>query len=220
MAVVQTGSSEYFTDWTDVGPYSLTVPLDAEAAVVMFGDMYPWSSNWMAANPVEINSVNVPTVQKTDEQTSNWQLWAGVLAEPDTGAQDLDYTFGQDPDSGLCCIVDYYKGNDVTTPVGDSAQELTANTDITGLTANSGDMMVGFVGSQTNITSVTDGGQTQIDLQGEFNNYAIGAACLDGATGFAYTGGSTQTAIALILSQAAGAPAAPAGKVRIVFTGA
>lgn len=209
MAVVETGTRENWTDWTADGesPRSITVPSDAEMLVMFWMLRWPWSTGWMTSTMCRFGVGEWFTdIEKTDEQDTDANIWAGYYVNPPTGAQSLTYDFVNDPDSGAQAGVIYLKELDTASPIRDSADELEDDTDVTGLVGVvAGDLMIGGVASYgSNITSVNDSSQTQLFLESQFNNVAMGVAKKDGASGFYYTGGAAQTAVAMAIAQAAG----------------
>ena len=205
--MTETGTREDWTDWDGDGSRSITVPSDCELIAMLWFGLYPWSTNNIPANPCDVDDDDFVTVEKTDEQTGDGQIWMGYLVNPSTGSQTFtyDFTTSNPLDSGARHLIAYFKGVNTSSPIVDSAQELADDTDVTGMSgATTGDLMIGGVSSfNSNLTSVTDNGQTQLLLQSQFNKISAGAAMKDAATGFYYSGGANQTAVAMIIAQAA-----------------
>jgi len=202
--VTQTGSGITIQSSSQNGSQSVTVPADATLCVVM-ASMFENATNWITANPVTLNGVNLTTLQRTDDQSVNDHAWIGYLVNPSTGSQTLAWNWGTTPDQGAIIYVVFYKGVDTSNPVVSSGKQTTNGQDLTGLTAGVGDMMVGIVSTDTSVTSVTDQGGTELArTSSAFNNIHAGVASKLGGTGFYFTGG-TYTACAAGVFRGTGA---------------
>lgn len=194
----RTGSVYTFTSSAQVDSETVTVPADADICVVA-ATLFKNTSNWLPANPFTLGGANLTTEQKTDEQTDNSHVWLGYKVSPATGSQTLAWDWGQSPGQGALITVAFYRGVDTITPIVDSDQQLTAGTDLTGLTASGDDMMVGAIASYGALSSVTDNSQTELYLS-LFNQTGGGFAEKLGGTGFYFTGGGYTTCAALVLN--------------------
>ncbi len=202
MAVTRTGSVIQIQNSSQSGSQSVTVPSDAQACVVIV--TFYGNFNWIANNPVTLAGSNLTTVQKTDEQIDNGHVWIGYKVSPATGSQTLAWNWGATPQEGANICVVFYTGVDTSNPIVSSGQQLSANTDLTGLTASAGDMMVGGVYSYDSSPTVTDNSQTQLAVMGRYNLCYGGFAEKDGGTGFYFSSGNYNTVVALVLKAAAG----------------
>lgn len=179
---------------------TITVPADCTLVVVMavgFGGI-----GWMGANPISINSVNLTTQEKTDSQDTNGQVWIGYLANPATGSRTLAWSWNNAPSEGVQYLVVYLRGASTSNPIRSSGQQTAADTDVTGLTAELNELMLGCVYSYTSITSVTDNSQTELLKGGPYNTAYYGFAEKQAGTGFYYTGGSYQTCAGIVVRSA------------------
>jgi len=208
MAVTRTGdiyAIEAGTAQSD--SQSVTVPVDCDVCVVVAG-MWRDATNWIAANPVTLAGQNLTTEQKTDEQSDGYQLWIGYIVNPSTGSQTLAWNWGAAPSdpAAICCV--FYAGVDTADAIEDSGEQLTLGADLTGLTASSGDMMVGGVYDYGGEPVVADEGQTELTIIGQGGEeYFAGFAQKDGGIGFYYTpSGGYGTCVALVLAQETGGP--------------
>jgi len=201
MAVVRTGDIVVIQNSDASGSQSVAVPADATLCVVIITGWND-STNWIPANPITLGGVNLTTLQKTDNQVNNGQVWIGYLVNPSTGSQSLAWSWGIAMDEGANFCIAFYKGIDTASPVVSSGKQTTAGADLTGLSASAGDMMVGGVYSYSiAITSVTDSSQTQLAKPNKFNSCYGGFAEKDGGTGFYYTGGDYQTCVGGVFKQ-------------------
>ena len=195
--VTRTGTVTTITSTLQSSSQSVTVPADATLAVVM-ASLWRNATNWIAANPVTLGGVNLTTLQRTDEQTGNEHAWLGYLVNPATGSQTLAWNWGAAPTEGVNIAVVFYKGVVTSNPVVSSGEQLTTDTDLTGLIAGPDDMMVGVAATYTSAPTVTDSGQTQLAVMGPTAGAYGGFAEKLGATGFYFTGGSNTTCAAAV----------------------
>lgn len=201
MAVTRTGSATSIANTNQTWSQSVNVPADAQVAVVI-ATVWANQDNWIAANPFSLGGSNLTTLQKTDSQHDNNATWLGYLVNPPTGSQTLSCNWGQSLPAGASITIAFFVGVDTSNPIRSSGQQTSNGSDLTGLTASAGDMMVGGVGSDTQPT-VTDNSQTQLTNAAGGGLY-LGSAQKDGATGFYFTGGAYTTCVALVLRQASG----------------
>ena len=199
MAVTKTGSTITIQSGDD-GSQSVTVPTDADICVVMCS-LYAGTPNWIVANPVTLAGTNLTTAEKTDNQTSNGHVWIGYIVSPSTGSQTLAWNFTVGTvNEGINFVVTFWTGVDTASPIVDSGKQTTSGADLTGLSADSGDMMVGCAYSYNSThTSVTDNSQTEL-TRSTYNSAGLGAAYKDGGTGFYFTGGSYTTCAAIVIA--------------------
>jgi hypothetical protein len=102
--------------------------------------------------------------------------------------------------------VAFYKGANTTTPIADF-DSTNSSTDITGLTAPSGSMMVGAVGGFYQVPTVTDNSQTQLILE---ETHGFGVAQKADSDSFYFTLDYVdRSVVAIIINPAASAAALP-----------
>jgi hypothetical protein len=201
--VTRTGTVTTIENSNQTGSQSVTVPADATLCVVMAA-FYRNATNWIAANPVSLNSVNLSTLKKTDGVNDVEQVWLGYLVNPATGSQTLAWNWGNTFTEGAVICVVFYKGVDTSDPVVSSGTQTNDTYDLTGLTAGADDMMVGVVGTwNTSPSSVTDNGQTELAITGPVNTCYGGFAEKLGGTGFYFTDGEDTSCAAGVFRAAA-----------------
>jgi hypothetical protein len=134
------------------------------------------------------------------------------LVNPSTGTQTLNWDTGVHVSQGLVILVAFYKGVDTTTPIKDYdvLQTTTFNyNEITGLTFDTGDMMVGFHFSYNADIDVTQNSQTQVvksKAYGTLRDWGAMGQKLSTDTFGSYTTAQTKILVALILAEGAPEP--------------
>jgi hypothetical protein len=98
----------------------------------------------------------------------------------------------------------YCKGQDNTTPIKSSGSSGSNNVDITGMTAASGDLMIGCCYDYVANPTVTDSSQTQI-RSAQYNTAGQGVAYKASVGAFYYTGSSGYSSACAVVVGAAGA---------------
>lgn len=198
--VVQTGSSYLITNSYDADAYDISVPSDANIVVVV-ASFWLDNLNFVPDDVFKLGGNVLTVVQKTDDQSSNGQTIIAYLASPPKGTRRFRWNWGYNLTEGASIKIIFYKNVNEADPIVSSAKTLVSDTDVTGLTAGTGDMMVGVAyGYSTTFTSLNDNGQTVLE-NSVYNSAAIGAAEKLGGTSFQYTGGSYQTACAIVLRE-------------------
>lgn len=161
-SVTQTGS--VFLGTTGSQSVATTVPSDAEIAMI-FGRNY-------------VEPTGAPTLggQAAMLILHGYRCSLYFLISPPSGAQTLLYS----PALGFEDVYEYgvafFKGVNTSSPIRASAQSTTS--DITGMTYQTGDMMLGsVVGNYPTIYSAADSGQTEVvnylDGNGRSHNVGI-----------------------------------------------
>jgi len=166
MAIELTGTPEvilptYYGD-DATGSQSITVPADCEIIIAAYIASWSSSTEWVPSNIFDLGGSDfVQAVEITEPPAANDQV---VVIEhfvnPSTGSQTLNWNSGVHAYHGTIIIVAYYKGVDTTTPIVDTAAA-TGN-DLSGMTFNSGDMMVGCLYSWNSDPTMTASSQTQV----------------------------------------------------------
>lgn len=203
--VTQTGSAVVVESTGYNSSQGISVPSDAELAILCITG---WTDGGVTFGdtPASLNSVDFTKVQSTDDQSANGQVWIGYLLNPTTGTPTFawDLNIGRDPDEGVTYVLTFWKGVNTGAPIADSDKETASDTDITGLSAGSGDMMVGVVYDYGVSPTVTDNSQTE-QRSSVYNSAGIGVGSKLGATGFYYTSGAGyQTCVAIIIAAGGG----------------
>ena len=153
--------SETFTENTSTVSETLTVPTGTELIVLMAGGFLADSPGWLAGNDFTINSTTF-TEAASYSDTHRQNTLIAYTTTFDIGSETLSGTVGGTPGEGMVLTVVYLGNVDTTTPEADAANGGAANTDITGLSYNTGDLMLCVV-NEYDDTVTWDSGQTQID---------------------------------------------------------
>lgn len=211
MAVERTGSA--YTDAADNESYSesVTVPADADIAMLALSVYYPNQG----LSPADFTLGGNSFIDETAGEAGNGVFTQiGYLVNPPTGAQTLAATV-PDYGKGITIHVVFYKGVNTGAPITDSDNEVVNQTDVTGLTTGVNDMTFGAAADYGQYPTVTDNSQTQVtSIQGEGGNNQNRARTAEKAnsTSFQYTtGGSYATCAAAVIAAAAAGGNAPTG---------
>jgi hypothetical protein len=182
------------------GSQSITVPDDCTCVVVGVS-LWKTTTNWIPVSPISLNSVDLITEQKADDQNGNQQAWLGYLVDPSVGSQTFFWDWGTTLNAGAIFHIIFFKGIETSDPIVSSGKE-TTSADLTGLTADITDMMVGFAAGYGGAApSVTDNSQTEILTTSLFSSATAGSAFKLGDTGFYHTGGGYIVSVALVLKK-------------------
>jgi len=139
---------------------------------------------------------------------------AYYLLNPPTGAQNLVTGVTEGFSDTYEHGVSFYKGNDGTSPIEDSAGS-EDGTDLTGMTYSSGGMMVGAAGGSYSDPTVTDNSQTEL-----YHEASHGFAAAQRAdVGAFYFTGTDLNALAVTIKPAAGGIGITAGVGALTATG-
>lgn len=161
MAIVQAGSTLKFdlSGYGNTGTVSttITVPADAELVIAAWSGF--GSANYFSTGSMTFTKGGVDTAMTAatggDASTSFWQAAAFYLALPDTGSNKTlkwDWAGAAAPSDGTgLCSVTFWKGVDTASPVRDTDGTQAGTTPYTTptLTAQSGDLIVAWVGAFT-----------------------------------------------------------------------
>src|SRR5574343_117854 len=156
MAVEITGSSFLGEMYAD--SVSITVPEDADIAII-------YGKDYATPTGVPLIGTTATTLITRSPQFGSYEK-VGIyyLVDPPKGSQTL-YCRETDGFSDLYYYgASFFKGVDKASPIVD--YDATVDTDITGMTFNSGDMMVGAAGGAYAAVTVTDNSQTQLVSEG------------------------------------------------------
>lgn len=157
---------------------SITVPNDAELAII-YGKDY--------AEPTGvplIGSTSATLVRKHIDINNGPLIGLYYIISPPSGSQTLYFGTPQGFSDSYYYGVAFYNGVKTSDPILSSAVSLD-DTDITGLIAGAGSMMVGIAAGSYSIPTVTDNGQTQLALE---TGHGFGVAQLASSTTFNFTG--------------------------------
>jgi hypothetical protein len=164
MSVVRTGSTVAIDTTTASSSQSITVPSDAEIAVVFGGGYF---GNVSIGNPVF--TLGGSNCTRAVGGTPGGDFDAAVIeykVSPATGTQTLAWTFPTIASGSVRIFVVFYKSINISSPIGSTGRvdhnSITITTEtVTGLTAPTGSMTFG--GSASDRLPVMSGnGQTQI----------------------------------------------------------
>jgi hypothetical protein len=146
----RTGTHSQFCDTSDAGSDSITVPADADLAVLLVSGYETGNTGYFSAPDAAptINSVSMTEATATDVDTGT----AGAifyLSNPATGSQTLAWNWGfnSGPTEGVQYYVVYYKNSDAT-PLRSacSAESGGSTVNCTPGSASAGDVMVAVAG--------------------------------------------------------------------------
>ena len=200
-------SAQTITDADTSVSGSITVPADCTLIVLCATGYGGATTNWFNPSVLSINGSSFTNVVDTDNQTNNGQTWIGRLLNPSTGGQTLSGTISKTPDEGMHYTLVYCKGQDNTTPIKSSGSSGSNNVDITGMTAASGDLMIGCCYDYAANPTVTDSSQTQI-RSAQYNTAGQGVAYKASVGAFYYTGSSGYSSACAVVVGAAAASGA------------
>jgi hypothetical protein len=148
----------------NTGSTSITVPTDADYMTV---GVTSWSSvaNFLSGGSVTLNSASLSVISSADSNNSyDYSALFGLKA-PSTGSQTLAWDWAGTGSALHHCYatISFYKGVNQTTPIRDFGSEQgydTANVTTGSMTAQSGDMAVAVLESDT--STVSWSGATQV----------------------------------------------------------
>jgi len=196
MAVEQVGSSYLSSIYTE--SLAVTVPSDAQLAII-YGKDY--------ADPTGtplLGTASSTLILKHTNTGIRPLIGMYYVLSPPVGAQTLYFNSARGFSDPYYYGVAFYKGVNTLSPIS-SSNLTTGSVDITGLTAPAGSMMFGVAGGSYAVPTVTDNGQTQLQLE---NTHGFAVAQLANATGFYFTG-SALNAIAITINPSAVANSLP-----------
>lgn len=214
MAVTRTGSVTKITSSANSGSQAVTVPADAQLAIVAPGGVPNAAvNNYFSGTPPTIAGA-ATTLRRDDDANGNLLCQCiFTYTSPPTGSQTFawDWSGTNTLSLGAFIWVAFYTGVDTTTPIGATGGSQDADSSATtgSLALTSGDAIFG-IGTGYNPTSLTWTGGTEID-DSQFNGLTGGSAeAFPGsATTFTVTqsGGTPQgtTISAIVIKQAAAA---------------
>jgi len=211
MAVSRTGTYVTFTSASGSGSQGITVPADTE---IMLAFISGWDSGnyWLQAGAtLTIDGDALTFIDNTVVGGGNEHIGAYYRVNPSTGSQTFAWDWGAsgEPTDGAHFVFVFYKGVDTGDPIRDFATN-DSGEDVTGLTANAGDMIVGGVTEYTpsTVTSTDDDGQTEIYLSALYRSSAIGIGEeADEGDFYATVPGTAPSAVAAVLRAASGGTA-------------
>lgn len=208
-----TGSiTTYNTDYTSPVGGNISVPSDAQLAVVVISGLGPNGANqanWGANGTVTLGGVAFTdvTAASTDHQTAALQTYIGYIVNPATGTQTFDFQWaGGNPEYGPVVYVLFLTGVNTSNPIKDSDRNTSAAATFTisSLDSTTGDYSL-FSFINWNAYGTATGGSQLAQ-----NNHIEGYATLrggDGITSFSVTaGGNYGTAGAIVIRNADSAP--------------
>lgn len=214
MAVIQTGSAVHLESTDNSNSQMVTVPSDAEIAVLLCtgysGGAYFYGGTVTLGGSSMIQQVSTDVNDPAVPSHGEGFTAIYTITNPATGSQSLawDWYGSSAAGEGINSYLVFYKNVDTSDAIRDSGLSVASDTDITGLDAESGDMMVGVIYCYVNLPVVTDNGQTQIAAS-EYHGAANSCAHKDGGTGFYYHDGTYPTCSAIIIRAAAAGTTLP-----------
>jgi hypothetical protein len=184
---------------------SITIPSDAEI-VLAYGAGY-WTNPSGLPNPAFTLSGTAMTriVAVAADVPDNDETWVEYRVNPATGSQTLAWDFTNANAYGAIVVV-FYKGINTSSPIRSSQGQNSAGTgsgetiSITGLTYQSGDMIVGGATSDAVAATMTSNGQTAIASAGQTVYVAVGEKANTGD--FTATSAIYGSLVAVVLAKA------------------
>lgn len=217
MAVTRTGAIQNIQDGADASSRSITVPADAELAIVTIAG---WSNEITKASAAAftLGAAGFTLAHgELDDPSDGNQAAIFYLVSPPTGTQTLAWNLGGSAawgDGGQINVA-FYKGVNLTTPIGDvgggsviSGTGAVSDT----LVAANGDAIIACCYAYN--TAVTWTGLTEINdatFNGSFASCAEGFPTGNQTFSVVLTGGTSgwKTASAVVIQQAAGGGSTP-----------
>lgn len=209
MTAVAFISDTVVTTSADSGSTSITVPSDADFAVIGVGAWTGGARVLMPMTTLSIGGVASVSVQSNNDSATD-KIDLRRCTAPPTGSQTLAWDFGGTGTitEGALIFIAFFKNVDQTSPVIGSGKG-TGN--VTGLgTVGADDLMVGFTVSFDTAATVTGSSQTSLSTPARFNSCFLRGARKAAANSYTVSGGdSSNYSAALTLKGAAGGAAHP-----------
>lgn len=202
------GSEVNIQSNADTGNQNIVVPTGTEL-VLLFASGYVANANWMTAASMTLGGAGMTLREHTSDDTNeNVGVW--YLSSPTTGASvafEWDWNRGATINEGVNFIFVFIE--DVgATPIRDSGKNSStpSNPDVTGMTANTGDLMVGATCAYAATPTVTDDGQTQVYAASRYNGNELRVAeeLSEGDYYCTPEIGDYDTSVAVVVAAAAG----------------
>ena len=209
MAIAREGSIQTLDDNAESGSTTWTVPANTDLMIVFSSG---WDDNEDYSNAsLTIGGDAMTVLQETSNDAGSHEyigMW--YRANPSTGSQTFAFDWndsGGARNDGHQFVAVFYSGVDTADPFRDSGRVAEAD-DVTGLSAQSGDRIIGAVTSYNDDTiTVTDDSQTEITVTTAYNQTAMGIAEEDDEGDWYSSGASYPSAVAAVMKPASGGAA-------------
>lgn len=203
MAVAYEGASEILENNDITDSDTITVPADAEFALIAFCG-YIWSAAGSSCSLAGQSATLVQDAGGTGGEGENEQLTVFRVDGFSTGSQTLTWSIDGTFYDGAHIFVLFFSGVDDTSPIADQDTDLDNSISIA-LSGAAGDMGVLFISDYANNPSSAGTGQTVVVNTGAYQaNYADAAyeAATGATTTLTGTGGGDHSAVGVLLAAA------------------